>query len=105
MNMVGVDEKISVAFKLLDDMIEEEGESFEEPLENEEERLTFLFEEEGLEEENSFEADPDDEVTVGIESLDDEDERIEDTRLISIVSKPILIVVVVVVSDVVFIKK
>ena len=41
--MVGVDEKISVSFKLLDDMVEEE-EEIDEPFEDEEDRLTFLFE-------------------------------------------------------------
>ena len=41
--MVGVDEKISVGFKLLDDMVEEE-EDADEPFEDEEDRLTFLFE-------------------------------------------------------------
>ena len=39
----------------------------------------MIFKEEGLDEENSFEDDSDDdEVTVGVESLGDEDERIED---------------------------
>ena len=41
--MVRVDEKISVAFKLFDDMVEEE-EDMDEPFEDEEDRLTFLFE-------------------------------------------------------------
>ena len=39
----------------------------------------MIFKEEGLDEENSFEDDSDDdEVTAGVESLDAEDERIED---------------------------
>ena len=41
--MMGVDEKISVAFKLLDDMVEDEEDIYE-PFEDEEDRLTFLFE-------------------------------------------------------------
>ena len=41
--MVGEDEKITVAFKLLDDMVEEE-EDIDDPFEDEEDRLTFLFE-------------------------------------------------------------
>ena len=86
-NMVGEEERVVGDVTEVSDMIDD----IEEPYEDD--RLTFLFEvqnfrkqlgflsgvfqEEQPEEDDSCDGDPD-EVTVGVETLDNDDERIED---------------------------
>ena len=68
---------ISEVLDVFHDTLEERNDADEEPVRDEEEILTFLFKEEGQEEEGNFEPDHI-EASVGVESEYDELERIED---------------------------